>query len=82
MGRIFSYLERRRFYMKTSRFSDARSSPSVKQAEFGSPVPELCRVSMGSGAPNSVAWMPLSWRASKIWKRKNLKKMYAEERKG
>ena len=61
--------------MKTSRFSDAQIIAILKQAESGSPVPELCRehgissATFTSGAPNSVAWM-LSWRASKSWKRK------------
>ena len=62
--------------MKTSRFSDAQIIAILKQAESGSPSLSSA-VSMASapppstsGAPNSVAWMPLSWRASKSWKRK------------
>ena len=62
--------------MKTSRFSDAQIIAILKQAESGSPVPELCREHGISSATfykwrsKSVAWMPLSWRASKSWKRK------------
>ncbi len=59
--------------MKTSRFSDSQIIAILKQAEGGSPVPELCRehgISSAtfyaqrkspwgtSGAPNLAAWMP------------------------
>jgi putative transposase len=34
---------KRRFYMKKSRFSDSQIVAILKQAEAGTPVPELCR---------------------------------------
>jgi putative transposase len=49
--------------MKTSRFTDSQIIAILKQAEAGSPVPELCRehgisnATSTSGAPNSAAWM-------------------------
>jgi putative transposase len=41
-SRIF-YLRHRKLYMKTSRFTDSQIIAILKQAEAGSPVPELCR---------------------------------------
>jgi putative transposase len=87
ISRIFSYLERRRFYMKTSRFSDAQLIAILKQAESGSPVPELCR------EPSISSATFYKWRAkfggidaSLMARLKELeeenrcrKKMYAEE---
>lgn len=74
--------------MKTSRFSDTHIIAILKQAEAGSPVPELCRehgistTTSTSGVPNSAGWMPPSWLASRGWRRKTagIKKMYAEAR--
>lgn len=44
ISRIFPYCEcRRKFYIKTSRFSDAQIIAILNQAEAGSPVPALCR---------------------------------------
>ena len=57
--------------MKTSRFSDAQIIAILKQASLVhlSPEPAVSMASAPppstSGAPNSVAWMPLSWRALK-----------------
>jgi putative transposase len=39
----FSRNRRRKFYMKTSRFSDSQILAILKQAEAGTPVPETCR---------------------------------------
>ncbi len=42
--------------MKTSRFSDAQIIAILKQAESGSPIPELCR-EHGDGNPRQQqAW--------------------------
>lgn len=74
--------------MKTSKFSDSQIMAILKQAEAGSPVPELCRE---HGIGNSTFY---KWRAkyggmdaSMIARLKELeaenrqlKKMYAEER--
>jgi len=48
--------------MKTSRFSDSQIIAVLKQAEAGSPVPELCRehgissATFTNGAANLAAW--------------------------
>ncbi len=74
--------------MKTSRFSDSQIIAILKQAEAGSPVPELCREHGLSSATYN------NWRAkiggmvsSKMARlreledeNRRLKKMYAEER--
>ena len=49
--------------MKTSRFTDSQIIAILKQAEAGSPVPELYRehgisnATFYSGAPSTGAWM-------------------------
>jgi hypothetical protein len=50
--------------MKTSRFSDSQILAILKQAEAGTPVPEMCREHgalalprFTDGAPNMAAWM-------------------------
>ena len=64
--------------MKTSRFSDSQIIAVLKQAEAGSPVPELCR-EHGISSATFYKWrskfggMDASLMA-------RLKKMYAEER--
>lgn len=74
--------------MKTSRYSDSQILAILKQAEKGSPVPELCRE---HGMSSATFY---KWRAkyggmdASLMKRmkeleaenKRLKKMYAEER--
>src|SRR5690606_14415339 len=40
-GRIFS--QRRRFYMRKSKFSDSQIMTVLKRAEAGEAVPDLCR---------------------------------------
>ena len=62
--------------MKTSRFSDAQIIAILKQAESGSPVPELCR-EHGISSATFYKWrskfggMDASLMArSKSWKRK------------
>ncbi len=74
--------------MKTSRFSDAQIIAILKQAESGSPVPELCRVH-GISSATFYKWrskfggMDASLMAHlKELEEENrrLKKMYAEER--
>jgi putative transposase len=78
----------RRFYMKRSRFTDSQILAILKQAEAGTPVPELCREHSMSSATF------YKWRAKyggmdaslmarlKELEEENrrLKKMYAEER--
>jgi putative transposase len=78
----------RRFYMKKSRFTDSQILGILRQAEAGTPVPELCREHNISSATF------YKWRAkyggmdaSLISRMKELeeenrrlKKMYAEER--
>jgi putative transposase len=85
-SRIF-YLNRK-LYMKTSRFTDSQIIAILKQAEAGSPVPELCRE---HGISNATFY---KWRAkyggmdASLMARmkeledenRRLKKMYAEER--
>ena len=64
--------------MKTSRFTDSQIIAILKQAEGGSPVPELCRE---HGISNATFY---KWRSkfggmdASLMAR--LKKMYAEER--
>ena len=74
--------------MKTSRFSDAQIIAILKQAEAGSPVPELCR-EHGISSATFYKWrakfggMDASLMARlKDLEEENrrLKKMYAEER--
>ena len=86
-SRIF-YLRYRKLYMKTSRFIDSQIIAILKQAEAGSPVPELCRE---HGISNATFY---KWRskfggmdASLMARMKELeeenrrlKKMYVEER--
>ena len=86
-SRIF-YLRHRKLYMKTSRFTDSQIIAILKQAEAGSPVPELCRE---HGISNATFY---KWRskfggmdASLMARMKELeeenrrlKKMYVEER--
>ena len=81
-------LKNRKLYMKTSRFTDSQIIAILKQAEAGSPVPELCRE---HGISNATFY---KWRskfggmdASLMARMKELedenrrlKKMYAEER--
>ncbi len=87
-GRIFSYDKRRRFFMKTSKFTDSQIMAILKQAEAGAPVPELCR-EHGMSAATFYKWrakfggMDASLMARlKELEAENarLKKMYAEER--
>ena len=74
--------------MKTSRFSDSQIIAILKQAEAGSPVPELCR-EHGISSATFYKWrakfggMDASLMARlKDLEEENrrLKKMYAEER--
>ena len=74
--------------MKTSRFSDSQIMAVLKQAEAGSPVPELCR-EHGISSATFYKWrskfggMDASLMARlKALEDENrrLKKMYAEER--
>jgi len=74
--------------MKTSRFSDSQIIAILKQAEAGSPVPELCREHGISGATfykwrSKFGGMDASLMARmKELEEENrrLKKMYAEEK--
>jgi len=49
--------------MKKSRYSDSQIISILKQAEAGTPVPELCRehgmssATFSIGEPGTVAWM-------------------------
>ncbi len=88
ISRIFPYLERRRFYMKTSRFSDTQIIAILKQAEAGAPVPELCR-EHGISTTTFYKWRSkfggmdasLMARLKELEdENRRLKKMYAEER--
>ena len=74
--------------MKTSRYSDSQIMAILKQAEAGSPVPELCR-EHGMSSATFYKWrskyggMNASLMARlKEFEEENrrLKKMYAEER--
>ena len=74
--------------MKTSRFSDSQIIAVLKQAEAGSPVPELCR-EHGIGSATFYKWRSkfggidasLMARLKELEdENRRLKKMYAEER--
>ncbi len=74
--------------MKTSRFSDSQIIAILKQAEAGSPVPELCREHGISGA-TFYKWRSkfggmdasLMGRMKELEdENRRLKKMYAEEK--
>ena len=74
--------------MKTSRFSDAQIIAILKQAESGSPVPELCRAH-GISSATFYKWRSkfggmdasLMARLKELEEEnRRLKKMYAEER--
>ena len=74
--------------MKTSRFSDSQIIAILKQAEVGSPVPELCR-EHGISSATFYKWRAKfgGMDASLIARlreleeeNRRLKKMYAEER--
>ena len=74
--------------MKTSRFSDSQIIAILKQAEAGSPVPELCREHSISNATlykwrSKFGGMDASLMARMKEledENRRLKKMYAEER--
>ena len=74
--------------MKTSRFSDSQIIAVLKQAEVGSPVPELCR-ERGISSATFYKWRSkfggmdasLMARLKELEdENRRLKKMYAEER--
>ena len=74
--------------MKTSRFSDSQIIAVLKQAEAGSPVPELCR-EHGISSATFYKWRSkfggmdasLMARMKELEdENRRLKKMYAEER--
>ena len=74
--------------MKTSRFSDSQIIAVLKQAEAGSPVPELCR-EYGISSATVYKWRSkfggmdasLMARLKELEdENRRLKKMYAEER--
>ena len=74
--------------MKTSRFSDSQIIAVLKQAEAGSPVPELCR-EYGISSATFYKWRSkfggidasLMARLKELEdENRRLKKMYAEER--
>ncbi len=74
--------------MKTSRFSDAQIITVLKQAESGSPAPELCR-EHGISSATFYKWRSkfggmdasLMARLKELEEEnRRLKKMYAEER--
>jgi putative transposase len=74
--------------MKTSRFSDSRIIAILRQAEIGSPVPELCR-EHGISSATFYKWRSkfggmdasLMARLKELEdENRRLKKMYAEER--
>ena len=74
--------------MKTSRFSDSQIIAILKQAEVGSPVPELCR-EHGISSATFYKWRAkfggmdasLMARLRELEEEnRRLKKMYAEER--
>jgi putative transposase len=78
----------RKFYMKSSRFTDSQIIAILKQAEGGSPVPELCR-EHGFSSATFYKWRAKfgGMDASMMTRMKELedenrrlKKMYAEER--
>jgi len=74
--------------MKTSRYSDSQIIAALKQAEAGSPVPELCR-ELGISSATFYKWRSkfggmdasLMARLKELEdENRRLKKMYAEER--
>lgn len=74
--------------MKKSRYSDSQSMASIKQAEAGTPVPELCR-EHGMSSASFYKWRSKygGMDASIVTRLKELedenrrlKNMYAEER--
>ena len=74
--------------MKSSRFSDSQIIAILKQAEAGSPVPELCR-EQGMSSATFYKWrskyggmdVSLMARLKELEdENRRLKKMYAEER--
>ena len=74
--------------MKTSRFTDSQIMQILKQAEAGSPVPELCR-EHGMSTATFYKWRAkfggmdasLMTRMKELEdENRRLKKMYAEER--
>ncbi len=74
--------------MKTSRFTDSQIIAILKQAEAGSPVPELCR-EHGMSSATFYKWRSkfggmdtsLMIRLKELeTENRRLKKMYAEER--
>lgn len=74
--------------MKTSRYSDSQIMAILKQAEAGTPVPELCR-EHGMSSASFYKWRSkyggmdasLMARMKKLEaENRQLKKMYAEER--
>ena len=74
--------------MKTSRYSDSQIMAILKQAESGSPVPELCR-EHGMSSATFYKWRSkyggmdasLMARLKELEdENRRLKKMYAEER--
>jgi putative transposase len=74
--------------MKTSRFTDSQIIAILKQAEAGSPIPELCR-EHGMSAATFYKWRSkfggmdasLMARMKELEdENRRLKKMYAEER--
>jgi putative transposase len=78
----------RRFYMKRSRFSDSQILAILRQAEAGTPVPELCR-EHGMSSATFYKWRAkyggmdasLMARLKELEEEnRRLKKMYAEER--
>lgn len=81
-------MDERKFYMRTSRFSDSQIIGILKQAEGGSPVPELCR-EHGISSATFYKWRAkfggmdasLMARMKELEEEnRRLKKMYAEER--
>ena len=78
----------RKFYTKKSRFTDSQIIAILKQAEAGSPAPELCR-EHGISSATFYKWRAkfggmdasLMARMKELEdENRRLKKMYAEER--
>ena len=73
--------------MKRSRFTDSQIITILKQAEAGTPVPELCR-EHGISSASFYKWRSkfggmdaaLMSRLKELEENRRLKKMYAEER--
>jgi putative transposase len=75
-------------YMKKSRYSDSQIMAIIKQADAGTPVPELCR-EHGMSSASFYKWRAkyggmdasmMSWLKELEDENRRLKKMYAEER--